>query len=607
MSTTTPELHLPSLIVLMTLVACAGSADSALLDTASDGWRDADGDGTIAESDCDDHDPDSYPGAAEYCDGADNDCDGVVDDNALDTIAWYADNDGDGFGNALDHQLSCRQPGGRVTDARDCDDGDPSVHPDASEDDDGVDNDCDGDVDEGSGGGSSGDTPVGYGELDLSSASDWWTGDNAGDAAGAAVAGGYDYTGDGTDDLLLAAPSSSSGGQFYFVTGESLWDATGATLNDASTSGSIGFTSSTGRDQLGAHLAMFPDVDGDNIVDFAVGAPGRDDDATDTGTICLYFSSEDSFYYVATSAQGAQMGPTAHAGDANDDGLSDILVGGPGLSSAQTDQGFAELMLGDRSSLITVGAFWMGDSPHDAVGGQLGSAGDLDGDGYDEVVIAGTGYPAGGDSGAAWVVMGRHSWPGGQAELSDADHQLVGSASGDLAGSAIAGGQDMDADGYDDLIIAAPGADGGAGAVYLWSGDHSWGDWGRFGSLEAADGVLIGQALGDAAGSSVDLLEDFDGDGVADLVVGAPSHSGSASQRGAVYMMFGASGAWTGSHSLADADVTWRGDNSGDRLGTSVSTAGDTDNDGHTDLVMGAPGSDWAGSGAGSVYLILGY
>ncbi len=71
--------------------------------------------------------------------------------------------------------------------------------------------------------------------------------------------------------------------------------------------------------------------------------------------------------------------------------------------------------------------------------------------------------------------------------------------------------------------------------------------------------------------------------------------------------MFGASGAWTGSHSLADASVVLRGENAGDRLGSSVSTAGDVDSDSHTDLVMGAPGSDWAGSGAGSVYLILGY
>jgi len=611
MSITELQLRAPTLILLSFLTACGGPADTALIDTAGDDlWQDLDGDGVIGESDCDDQDPNSYPGATEYCDGADNDCDGVVDDDAMDTMAWYADNDGDGFGNALDHQLSCRQPSGRVSDARDCDDTDPSIHPDASETDDGVDNNCDGVIDgESSGGGtgSTGDTPTGYGELDLSTASDWWTGDAAGDAAGSAVAGGLDYTGDGYDDLLLASPEASAGGQFYFVTGDTLGQATGATLHTASSSGSIAFTSSTGQDRLGAHLALFPDVDGDGIVDFAVGAPGRDDGAADTGTVCLYFSSEDAFYFVSTSAQGAEMGPVAQGGDADSDGLSDILVGGPGLSSNQAEQGFAELLLGDRGTLVTVGAYWLGESAYDAVGSQLGSAGDLDADGRDDIVVAGTGYPAGSANGAAWVVMGRTSWPGGQMELSDTEHQLVGASSGDHAGASIAGGEDMNGDGYDDLVVAAPGAEGGAGAVYLWSGDYSWGDWGRVGSLEGADGKLIGQGSGDAAGGSVDLLEDFDGDGVADLVVGAPSHSDGASQQGAVYLMFGASGAWTGSHSLADASVIWRGDSSGDRLGTSVSTAGDIDRDGHTDLVMGAPGADLAGSGSGSIFLVLGY
>jgi hypothetical protein len=605
------EHRAPPLLALLLLAACGGgpsdTADTGELDAR---WVDGDGDGFVADQDCDDEDPTSYPGGTEYCDGADNDCDGVADDNAMDTMAWYADNDGDGYGNALDHQLSCRQPSGRVSDARDCDDNDASIHPEASESDDGVDNDCDGRVDEGDDGGSgtgtgSGD-PVSYGEIDLSTASDWWTGDRGGAAAGGAVAGGLDFTGDGRDDLLIGAPGSSTGGEFYLLPGERLGAYTGATLTDASSSGGIGFTEPTAGDNLGAHLALFPDLDGDGTVDFAVGAPGLDDGASNTGKICVYFSREDAFYYVSTSASGASMGPVAYAGDANRDGLSDMLIGAPGMSTTQPGQGFAELLLGDSGSLVELGAYWLGDSPYDAVGSSLGRAGDLDGDGFDDVVIGGTGYPAGGDQGAAWIVMGRGQWADGQLELADSDHQLVGAQRGDQAGHAIAGGEDFDGDGYDDLVISAPGASGDAGAVYLWSGHSSWGDWGRYGSIDAADGKLVGEAAGDAAGSSVDLLEDFDGDGIADLAVGAPYHSDSASLQGAAYLMLG-SGSWAGTHSLSSASITWRGEVSGDQLGTSVSTAGDVDGDGLSDLVLGAPGADEGGSSSGTIYLFLGY
>jgi hypothetical protein len=613
MNPTMLDLRVPSVLVLLMLGACAGgTADTADTAEVDERWVDADGDGYVADQDCDDQDPASFPGGTEYCDGADNDCDGVVDDNAMDTMAWYADNDGDGYGNALDHQLSCRQPSGRVSDARDCDDNDASIHPDASESADGIDNDCDGAIDEsgddgGSDGtGTDGQLPGSYGEIDPSSAVDWWVGDQSGASAGSAVIGGYDYTGDGHDDLLLAAPGSNTGGAFYLVPGEHLGLYSGLSLDQASSSGAIGFSSPGSGDRLGSHLALFPDVDGDRVVDFAAGAPGRDNGASDTGTICLYMSSAEAYYYVNTSAQDAALGPVAYGGDTDSDGLSDILVGAPGMSTTQPGQGFAELLLGDRSDMVELGAYWLGDSPYDAVGSSLGRAGDLDGDGFDDVVIAGTGYPAGGDQGAAWIVMGQSRWDGGQHELSDADHQLVGADRGDLAGYAIAGGEDFDADGYDDLVVGDPGAGSGAGAVYLWSGDYSWGDWGRHGSIEAADGVLQGEAARDGAGYSLDLLEDFDGDGAADLLVGAPYHSDNASLQGAAYLLLGSS-AWTGSHSLGSATAIWRGNTSGDELGSSVSTAGDVDADGLTDLVIGAPGADEGGSSSGTIFLFLGF
>ncbi len=116
---------------------------------ADSGSADADGDGYGEPDDCDDADAGIHPGADEICDGADNDCDGDVDeDGALDAPSWYADSDGDGFGDEASVVAACAQPSGHVDNATDCDDGDGAVNPGADELCDGVDNDCNGETDE---------------------------------------------------------------------------------------------------------------------------------------------------------------------------------------------------------------------------------------------------------------------------------------------------------------------------------------------------------------------------------------------------------------------------------------------------------------------------
>ena len=143
---------------------CDGLIDEGAVDAAdwytdgdADGWGDpgsviadcAQPSGTVADAtDCDDSDADIHPGAAEYCDGADDDCDGVIDDNAVDTVAFYADVDGDNYGDAGSLLDACTQPAGYVPDATDCDDTDGAVYPGAAEYCNGIDDDCNGTIDD---------------------------------------------------------------------------------------------------------------------------------------------------------------------------------------------------------------------------------------------------------------------------------------------------------------------------------------------------------------------------------------------------------------------------------------------------------------------------
>ena len=124
-------------------------------------------------TDCDDTDSDDYPGADEYCDGVDNDCDGTTDeDDAVDADTWYADSDLDGYGDASVFTSACSQPSGYVSDDTDCDDAEIANFPGNTEVCDGIDNDCDGSIDDDDS------------NLDTSTATTWYR-DEDGDGHGA--------------------------------------------------------------------------------------------------------------------------------------------------------------------------------------------------------------------------------------------------------------------------------------------------------------------------------------------------------------------------------------------------------------------------------------
>ncbi len=160
----------PCTLAMLALLACDPAQPEVPKGDTGDcftyAWPDADGDGygdpegqhieacilpegySLSDDDCDDGDPNVHPGADEHCDGVDEDCDGAIDEDAVDPTPWYHDLDGDGYGDESSGGSSCEVPSDGSTVGGDCDDDDATVHPGATEDCDGVDQDCDGEIDD---------------------------------------------------------------------------------------------------------------------------------------------------------------------------------------------------------------------------------------------------------------------------------------------------------------------------------------------------------------------------------------------------------------------------------------------------------------------------
>jgi hypothetical protein len=252
-------------------------------------------------------------------------------------------------------------------------------------------------------------------------------------------------------------------------------------------------------------------------------------------------------------------------------------------------------------------------SPGAGAGYSLAGGGDPTGDGVNDLVVgAWLGGPEGGQQGTAHLVAG-HSASGELAlSLASAEASFVGEHARDSVGAALCIAPDVNGDGIDDLLLGAPRNHGletgnpywaGCGQTYLVLGRRS--GWESSMPLDRADASFIGEGDGDVSGQSVAGLGDVDGDGLGDILIGAPNSDTAGTNAGEAHLVLGRREGLTMRMSLASAEASFTGESANDQAGWAVTGLGDLDGDGRGDFAIGAKFSDRTGHNAGQVYLIL--
>jgi hypothetical protein len=363
--------------------------------------------------------------------------------------------------------------------------------------------------------------------------------------------------------------------------------------------------------QLGLSVATAGDVNGDGFSDIIVGAPGYDGGQINEGRVHVYLGSPtgpaiDPSWTADANASGAKLGSSvATAGDVNNDGYDDIIVGAPEYGvGGPAMEGWAFVWMGGAAGLGDNGtpgnADWHAESNVSAglLGTSVATAGDVNGDGYDDVVIGVPQYESVAgehEEGGVFVWLGGATGLGATGDLTNADWHAEMNVVTSFLGTAVSTAGDVNGDGYDDVVVGCRDYTAGdaSGRALAWYGSNT--GLGANGTPANADWVREGE-VGRFVGWSVAHAGDVNGDGYADVVVGAPEDD--APTQGRVYVFHGS---FLGLGAVAASTRTGV---AGEHYGRTVSTAGDVNGDGFADVVVGAPTASLpeAGEGRAVVY-----
>ncbi|PSB68059.1 hypothetical protein C7B61_02905, partial [filamentous cyanobacterium CCP1] len=501
-----------------------------------------------------------------------------------------------------------------------------------------------------------------------------------GDHFGFSVSGVGDVNGDGIDDLIIGARDAKNrAGRSYVLFGrKSFFSILDFRFPQFYLGGTLGFVLEGVRegeannprsgDRTGHSVSGAGDFNGDGVADLIIGSFSTEDGVP--GRAYVVFGQHQPFDPVfnlgeITTESGYRKGFSlsgnpldlygffvATAGDLDKDGKDDLLIGVPGPASG-SKTGEVRIVYGkelqNESDLSSIRQTTIkGETRGDRFGNSVSSIGDIDGDGYPDLLIGARaiGMDAPKNRGRTYVIFGRNKNTGellstktslNVANLDGNDgFKINGLFENELSGWAVSGLGDINDDGYDDFIIGANRNQSGgrAGRAFVIFGGQNFGEsfdlnpstfvrtGGRSGFVItglSADG-------GDNLGFSVSPAGDFNGDSIPDLLIGAPGQqNGETAVSGRAYVIFGGETVGAGglvSLGLLNANQSpnqtnliafegtpsFRDDKTiGDKAGWSVSGVGDLNDDGIDDIIIGAPESSVSGrQAAGASYVVFG-
>jgi len=360
-------------------------------------------------------------------------------------------------------------------------------------------------------------------------------------------------------------------------------------------------------------------VNGDGYADVIVGAYRYDAGETDEGAAFVFLGGPSGVASGNPATAAARLESNqafaslgysvANAGDVNGDGYADVIVGVPFYSAGEMYEGAAFVFLGSASGIAsgnpsTAAAQLESDQASANLGRSVSGAGDVNGDGYADVIVGADAYDAGlTDEGAVFVFLGSASGIADSNPLTAAT-QLESNQAFAFFGSSVAGAGDVNGDGYADVIVGTFSYDFGQadeGAAFVFLGGASGIAYGN--PLTAAAQLESNQAS--AAFGYVAGAGDVNGDGYADVIVGATGYDAGQSDEGAAFVYLGgASGVVDGDRSTAAAHL--ESSQNAAFLGWSVAGAGDVNGDGYADVIVGARDYDAGQTDEGAAFVFLG-
>ncbi|QEC41552.1 FG-GAP-like repeat-containing protein [Pseudobacter ginsenosidimutans] len=412
---------------------------------------------------------------------------------------------------------------------------------------------------------------------------------------GNSLAGAGDVNGDGFSDIIVGSP--------FYDNGElnegraDIFYGSPAGINDTRHPVGEGNQASAA---YGGAVASAGDVNGDGFSDVIVGAYNFDNPDVDEGIVYVYHGSASGISAGPSSLResnsaDARMGASiAYAGDVNGDGYSDVVVGAPNYSNGESFEGAIYVYHGSATGIpSTPSAFIEMNRGFTTLGFSVAGAGDVNGDGYADIIAGAPNYSNGENTeGACWVFLGSptgiNTTPAFTFESNQVDAQL---------GVSVAGAGDVNGDGYGDVIVGANKFSHGQateGVVFVFHGSST-------GINPAVAAILERDQTGSRFGGAVSGAGDVNGDGYSDVIVGANVFSNGQANEGAAFVYYGsASGLNTATSVLLEGNLAAA------RFGFSVCGAGDVNGDGFSDVFVGAIDFSNGHTQEGAVYVFHG-